>query len=299
MTLGPAMADSGAKVMMVQRSPTYVASRPDQDKIANFLRKILPASIAYSITRFKNTRYQEYLYKQSRKAPKVLKKILLDSVRKHLGVEMTQKHFTPSYNPWDQRLCLIPNGDLFRAIKRGDLEIRTEEIDSFVEHGLKLSSGEVLPADAIVTATGLRMKVLCGVEVIVDKNKIDLSESYTYKGMMFSKIPNLVQTFGYINASWTLRADLTSEYACRLINHMESVGADFVIPTLSQEDLSEAPRDWIEDFPSGYMKRAMHLFPKQGNGPWQNTQDFSKDKQMIRRSPIDDRALVFSSLTAS
>ena len=299
MTLGPAMADSGAKVTMVQRSPTYVASRPDQDKIANFLRKILPAPIAYSITRFKNTRYQEYLYKQSRKAPKVLKKILLDSVRKHLGVEMTQKHFTPSYNPWDQRLCLIPNGDLFRAIKRGDLEIRTEEIDSFVEHGLKLSSGEVLPADAIVTATGLRMKVLCGVEVIVDKNKIDLSESYTYKGMMFSKIPNLIQTFGYINASWTLRADLTSEYACRLINHMESVGADFVIPTLSQEDLSEAPRDWIEDFPSGYMKRAMHLFPKQGNGPWQNTQDFSKDKQMIRRSPIDDRALVFSSMTAS
>ena len=299
MTLGPAMADSGAKVTMVQRSPTYVASRPDQDKIANFLRKFLPAPIAYSITRFKNTRYQEYLYKQSRKAPKVLKKILLDSVRKHLGVEMTQKHFTPSYNPWDQRLCLIPNGDLFRAIKRGDLEIRTEEIDSFVEHGLKLSSGEVLPADAIVTATGLRMKVLCGVEVIVDKNKIDLSESYTYKGMMFSKIPNLIQTFGYINASWTLRADLTSEYACRLINHMESVGADFVIPTLSQEDLSETPRDWIEDFPSGYMKRAMHLFPKQGNGPWQNTQDFSKDKRMIRRSPIDDRALVFSSMTAS
>ena len=299
MTLGPAMADSGSKVTMVQRSPTYVASRPDQDKIANFLRKILPAPIAYSITRFKNTRYQEYLYKQSRKAPKVLKKILLDSVRKHLGVEMTQKHFTPSYNPWDQRLCLIPNGDLFRAIKRGDLEIRTEEIDSFVEHGLKLSSGEVIPADAIVTATGLRMKVLCGVEVIVDKNKIDLSESYTYKGMMFSKIPNLIQTFGYINASWTLRADLTSEYACRLINHMESVGADFVIPTLSQEDLLEAPRDWIEDFPSGYMKRAMHLFPKQGNGPWQNTQDFSKDKQMIRRSPIADRALVFSSMTAS
>ena len=293
MTLGPAMADSGAKVTMVQRSPTYVASRPDQDKIANFLRKVLPAPIAYSITRFKNTRYQEYLYKQSRKAPKVLKKILLDSVRKHLGVEMTQKHFTPSYNPWDQRLCLIPNGDLFRAIKRGDLEIKTEEIDSFVEHGLKLSSGEVLPADAIVTATGLRMKVLCGVEVIVDKNKIDLSESYTYKGMMFSKIPNLIQTFGYINASWTLRADLTSEYACRLINHMESVGADFVIPTLSQEDLSEVPRNWIEDFPSGYMKRAMHLFPKQGNGPWQNTQDFSKDKRMIRRSPIDDRALVF------
>ena len=271
----------------------------DQDKIANFLRKILPAPIAYSITRFKNTRYQEYLYKQSRKAPKVLKKILLDSVRKQLGVEMTQKHFTPNYNPWDQRLCLIPNGDLFRAIKRGDLEIRTEEIDSFVEHGLKLSSGEVILADAIVTATGLRMKVLCGVEVIVDKNKIDLSESYTYKGMMFSKIPNLIQTFGYINASWTLRADLTSEYACRLINHMESVGADFVIPTLSQEDLLEAPRDWIEDFPSGYMKRAMHLFPKQGNGPWQNTQDFSKDKQMIRRSPIADRALVFSSMTAS
>ena len=299
MTLAPAMADGGAKVTMVQRSPTYVASRPDRDKVANFLRKILPAPIAYSITRLKNTKYQEYLYKQSRKAPKVLKQILLDSVRKQLGVEMTEKHFTPSYNPWDQRLCLIPNGDLFRAIKRGDLDIKTEEIDSFVENGLKLSSGEVLPADAIVTATGLRMKVLCGVEVTVDKKKIDLSESYTYKGMMFSKIPNLIQTFGYINASWTLRADLTSEYACRLINHMESVGADFVIPTLSQEDLLEAPRDWIEDFPSGYMKRAMHLFPKQGNGPWQNTQDFSKDKQMIRRSPIDDRALVFSSAAAS
>ena len=298
MTLGPAMADSGAKVTMVQRSPTYVASRPDEDKVANFLRKILPDRIAYSITRFKNTRYQEYLYKQSRKAPKVLKKILLDSVRKHLGVEMTQKHFTPSYNPWDQRLCLIPNADLFRAINRGDLEIRTEEIESFVENGLKLSSGEVLPADAIVTATGLRMKVLCGVDIIVDKNKIDLSDSFTYKGMMFSKIPNLIQTFGYINASWTLRADLTSEYACRLINHMESVNADFVVPTLSEEDLFETPRDWIEDFPSGYMKRAMHLFPKQGSGPWQNTQDFSKDKKMVRRSSIQDSALVFSSVDA-
>ncbi|MBA57571.1 MAG: FAD-containing monooxygenase EthA [Gammaproteobacteria bacterium] len=299
MTLAPAMADSGAKVTMVQRSPTYVASRPDEDKFANFLRKVLPESWAYAITRFKNTRYQAYLYQKSRVSPGILKKILLDSVRNHLGKEMTDKHFTPSYNPWDQRLCLIPNADLFTVIKRGDLDLRTEGIDSFVEDGLKLISGEILPADIIVTATGLKLKVLSGVKFVVDEKEIDLARSYTYKGMMFSSIPNLIQTFGYINASWTLRADLTSEYACRLLNHMDKVGADFVTPTLSEEDMVPESRDWIEDFPSGYMKRSMHLFPRQGPGPWQNTQDFSRDKKMVRRSAITDRAMIFSNRTLS
>ena len=294
MTLVPSMADQGAEhITMVQRSPTYVASRPDQDGIANFLRKWLPESWAYAITRFKNTQLQAYFYKRTRVAPGWVKKKLLDAVRRHLGDGMTDKHFTPSYNPWDQRLCLIPNADLYRAINRGAVDVRTEQIDTFVKQGLKLQSGEILPADIIVTATGLKLIVLSGVEFIVDGEKIDPAACFSYKGMMYSGIPNMAQTFGYINASWTLRADLTSEYVCRLLNHMDQTGMSSVTPTLREEDQGMQARPWIEGFPAGYMMRSMHLFPRQGEGPWRNTQDFSADKKMVRKMPIADSALVF------
>lgn len=295
MTIVPAMAELGAEVTMVQRSPTYVVSAPDQDSIANFLRKCLPASWAYAITRFKNTQLQHWVYRRTRVAPQVVKKKLLGLVRKHLGPDYdVDKHFTPSYNPWDQRMCLIPNADLFNAINSGGAKVVTEQIDCFVEEGLKLATGEVLPADAIVTATGLQLIVLSGVEFFVDDCKVDVSDTFSYKGMMYSDVPNMAQTFGYINASWTLRADLTSEYVCRLLNEMDKLGMTQVTPTLRPEDEDMAVKPWISDFPAGYMMRSMHLFPKQGEGPWRNTQNYKLDKKMVRKAPIVDTVLKFS-----
>ena len=294
MTLVPAMADRGAHVTMVQRSPTYVASRPDEDWIANTLRKVLPASWAYAITRYKNTKLQGYMYKKCKEAPGMVKRRLMKELAKWFDDDYIKAHFTPEYNPWDQRMCLIPNADLYKAINRGDVVVRTEHIDTFVEEGLKLKSGEVIPADIIVTATGLKLTVLSGVEYFVDELPVSVPDTFSYKGMMFSGIPNMAQTFGYINASWTLRADLTSEYVCRLLNHMDDLGMAQVTPTLRDVDAGMEVRPWIDDFPAGYMTRSMHLFQKQGEGPWRNTQDFEADKKMIRNEPIADSALKFS-----
>jgi len=203
MTLVPEMAKQADHVVMVQRSPTYVVSLPDTDRIANFLRKILPEKAAYAITRWKNVRYQQFVYGRSRSAPEKVKKQLLKMVRKELGPDYDiDKHFTPSYGPWDQRLCLIPNSDLFQAINSGKASVATDEIESFTENGLLLKSGEELPADIIVTATGLNLLVLGGAEFVVDGRQIDFSETFSYKAMMYSDVPNLVSTFGYINASW-------------------------------------------------------------------------------------------------
>lgn len=294
MTMVPAMAEKGAQVTMLQRSPTYVVSRPDQDKVANTLRKILPDSWAYAITRFKNTALQGYFYRRTRTQPGRIKQMILNAIRKELGDDYVAEHFTPAYNPWDQRLCLIPNGDLYEAIKNGSAEVVTDHIDEFVADGIKTKSGKHLPADIIVTATGLRLSVLSGVDFVVDGNTVNVPETFSYKGMMYSSIPNLIQTFGYINASWTLRADLTSEYLCRLLNHMDEIGMEQVTPTLRNEDAGMVERPWIDDFPAGYMTRSMHLFPKQGEGPWRNTQDFAADKRMIRHAPIEDTALKFT-----
>lgn len=294
MTMVPSMANQGAQVTMVQRSPTYVVSRSDEDKIANFLRKFLPADWAYRLTRLKNTVLQGYMYRLTRTSPEWIKEKLLNGVRAQLGDDYVEEHFTPSYNPWDQRLCLIPNADLYKAIRNGSVEVVTQQIDTFVDDGLKLETGEVLPADIIVTATGLKLIVLSGVEFVVDGLPVNIADTFSYKGMMFSGIPNMAQTFGYINASWTLRADLTSEYICRLLNHMDKTGMSSVTPTLRDEDADMEVRPWIDDFPAGYMKRSMHLFQKQGEGPWRNTQNFGADKKMVRKAPIADSALVFS-----
>ncbi len=295
MTLVPAMAEQGARVTMVQRSPTYVVSRPDQDAIANALRRFLPERWAYAITRFKNVRLRRFFYHRTRTRPGKVKRMLLDAVRKHLGDDYVEKHFTPRYNPWDQRLCLIPNADLFESIKSGKADVVTDHIARFTESGLELASGERLDADIIVTATGLQLVVLSGIEVEVDGSPVDLSETWSYKGMMFSDVPNLVQTFGYINASWTLRADLTAEYVCRLLNHMQANGMRQCTPRLREEDRDMVARPWIDDFSAGYMQRAMHLFPRQGDrGPWRNTQNYAADRKMIRNEPLEDGALQFT-----
>jgi cation diffusion facilitator CzcD-associated flavoprotein CzcO len=298
MTLVPAMAESAASVTMLQRSPTYVVSRPDEDKIANTLRKFLPEKWAYNLTRFKNTQMQSFIYKRSRTAPQKMKTQLIGMVKQALGPNYdVEKHFTPSYNPWDQRLCLIPNADLFESIKSGKTNVVTEHIDRLTADGVLLKNGELLKADILVTATGLNLQLLGGAQFSVDGRPVDFPETVTYKGMMYSGVPNLVQTFGYINASWTLRADLTAEFACRVINHMDQLGVSQVTPLLREEDRNMQLGSWIEDFSAGYMSRVMHLFPKQGDrDPWRNTQNYQLDKKIIRKAALEDGALIFGPL---
>lgn len=295
MTLVPSMAEHGADVTMVQRSPTYVVSAPDKDKIANGLRKILPEKWAYAITRFKNIKLQRFMYERTRTAPEKVKAMLLKMVRKELGPDYdVDKHFTPSYNPWDQRMCLVPNSDLFQSIKSGSAKVVTEHIDCFTEKGLKLANGEELEADVIVTATGLKLTVMSGVEFLVDGKKVHFPDTFSYKGMMYSDVPNMVHTFGYVNASWTLRADLTAEYACKLVNRMDELGMRQCTAVLPVEDSNMPSKPWIDDFTAGYMSRVMHLFPKQGEkAPWVNTQNYILDKKMVRNAALEDGVLTF------
>ena len=233
MTLVPAMAQTAGHITMLQRSPTYVVSRPDQDALANRLRKFLPERLAYGITRWKNVTLQAMMYRKTRTDPEKVKSLILAGVRKELGPDFdVETHFTPRYNPWDQRLCLVPNSDLFAAIRSGKASVVTDHIDTFTQDGVRLKSGQELKADIIVTATGLNMAAMGEATFSVDGAPVDFGQTWTYKGMMFSGVPNLVNTFGYINASWTLRADLTCEYVCRLVGHLDKVGATQVTPRL-------------------------------------------------------------------
>jgi cation diffusion facilitator CzcD-associated flavoprotein CzcO len=222
-------------------------------------------------------------------------------VRDSLGDDYdVDTHFTPTYNPWDQRMCLVPDGDLFDVIKSGKANVVTDHIDRFTATGIALKSGVTLEADIIVTATGLELQLLGGTTFSMDGAPIDFASTYTYKGMMYSGIPNLIQTFGYVNASWTLRADLNAEYACRLINHMDVTGTRQCTPTLRAEDQDMQQRPWIDDFTAGYMTRALHLFPKQGDHePWENTQDYKRDKKLIRRAALEDGVLIFGTPLSS
>jgi cation diffusion facilitator CzcD-associated flavoprotein CzcO len=299
MTMVPSMTQKGAQVTMVQRSPTYVVSRPAEDKIANTLRRWLPEKVAYAITRLKNTTLSGYFYRRTRTHPERTKAQLLHMATQNLGEDMVKAHFTPSYNPWDQRMCLIPDGDLYKALNQKQAQVVTGEIDTWTEAGLKMTDGTEVEGDIIVTATGITLTVMSGIQFDLDGTPINFPDTFTYKGMMYSGIPNMAHTFGYINASWTLRADLTAEYVCRLLNHMQDAKQTVVTPTLRPEDNNMPVRDWIEDFSAGYMRRMMHLFPKQGNDPWRNTQDYKLDKKMIRQAPIEDGALVFSAQASS
>jgi monooxygenase len=296
MTLVPAMADEAEHVVMLQRSPTYVVARPDVDKVAGMLRKILPEKVAYALTRWKNTTMQQFVYKRSRTEPEKIKKLLLKGVQDALGENYdVATHFTPSYNPWDQRLCLVPNGDLFTAIKNGQASVVTDRIDHIDANGIALQSGQRIDADVIVTATGLNLVTLGKVAFIVDGTPVDFSTTWTYKGIAYSGVPNLASSFGYINASWTLRADLTCEYVCRLLNHMDATGTTQCTPRLRPEDEGMEEKSWIDNFSAGYMERVMDQFPKQGDHePWINPQNYKRDKKLFRESPLDDGAMQFS-----
>ena len=296
MTLVPNMAQSAAKVTMLQRSPTYVISRPSVDAGANWLRRHLPAKMAYAITRWRNTVWQQFFYGLSRVAPSVLRRSLLKKVRQELGdILDVEKHFTPHYNPWDQRLCLVPDDDLFQVLKAGRADVVTDHIDHIDADGIMLQSGEHLDADVIVSATGLNLVILGDAQFTIDGDAIDFSKEWTYKGMMCSNIPNMIQTFGYINASWTLRADLIAHWATRVIKHMQEKGYSKFTPRIPQQLANAMPkRLWIDDFSAGYMQRVLHLFPKQGDQhPWVNPQNFRKDRRMFRDEPLEDGALIF------
>ena len=281
---------------MLQRSPTYVLSLPDEDVIANVLRRVLPPKLAYAVTRWKNVGVQQFLYRRTRSHPEQIKRILLRRVQKELGPDYdVARHFTPAYDPWDQRLCIVPRGDLFAAIRSGKASVVTDQIETFTEQGIALTSGRELEADIVVTATGLSLVVLGEMRFTVDGEPVDFARTWAYKGMMSSGIPNLVSTFGYVNASWTLRADLVSEWVCRLVNHMDRVGARTVTPRLRPADADMPGRPWIADFSPSYIARAMHLFPKQGDRePWLNPQSYSEDKRSLRDGAIDDGVLCFS-----
>ena len=295
MTIVPALAGTASHVTMLQRTPTYVAAGPDRDVVANPLRKVLPDRTAYEITRWKNVRMQQWIYRRTRTQPEKVKSMLLTRVRKALpeGYDV-ERHFTPPYNPWDQRLCLVPNGDLFAAISRGDASVVTDHIDTFTPTGIRLRSGEELEADIVVTATGLNLVMLGEVHIVVDGEPVDFSHTWSYKGFAYSDVPNLASSFGYINASWTLRADLICSYVCRLLNHMRATGTHQCTPRLRAADADMPARPWIQDFSAGYMERVMDQFPKQGDRePWINPQDYARDKKMFAEAPVDDGVMQF------
>ena len=294
-TLVPAMAERAAHVTMLQRSPTYVVSRPAEDRIANWLRRRLPAGAAYAFTRWKNVLLGMFFYNLARKRPDLFKRMVAKGVRHQLGEEYAGKHFTPQYNPWDQRLCLVPNSDLFQAIRGGRASVVTDHIESFTETGLQLKSGEHLDADIVVTATGLVLKLMSGLQLVVDGAPVDLPQTLVYKGMMFSEVPNLAFAIGYTNASWTLKCDLTAEYVCRLLNHMGQHGYAVCTPRVNDPDLGTEP---VIDFTSGYVRRALHALPRQGTKtPWRLHQNYVRDLSMMRYGRVEDGVMEFRAVT--
>ena len=290
-TLVPAMADKAAHVTMLQRSPTYMVSMPAEDALANWARRHLPAGLAYDLTRLRKIFFQQLFFRLARSRPTKTKERLLNLIREQLPDYDLETHFTPSYNPWEQRLCLVPDNDMFLTIKEGKASIVTDHIERFTEKGLKLKSGQELEADVIVTATGLNLQMLGGADVFVDGQKIETGKTHAYKGTMLSGVPNLAFVFGYTNASWTLRADLISEYVCRLINYLGDYDLASATPRFNPEDYEDRP---FVDFSSGYFQRVAHLLPKQtAHAPWKQNQSYAHDLMDLRYGLIEDGVLEF------
>jgi monooxygenase len=292
-TLVPAMAERAAHVTMLQRSPSYVVSLPGQDPLASTLRRFLPAKLVYPIVRWKNVLMTMLVFQLSRRRPQVMKAMIRKALERRLppGYDI-DTHFKPRYNPWDQRMCLVPDGDLFEAITAGRASVVTDRIDTFTEKGLQLMSGAELEADLVVTATGLNMVPLGDIDITVDGQDVALPETLTYKGMMLSGVPNLAFTVGYTNASWTLKCELTCEYVCRLLNHMDERGDRICTPRNRDPSVTDEP---LVDFSSGYVLRAIDRFPRQGSkAPWRLHQNYARDLVLLRFGAVDDDALEFS-----
>jgi cation diffusion facilitator CzcD-associated flavoprotein CzcO len=297
-TLIPAMAEQGAAhVTMLQRSPSYVFSLPGRDPLADLLRRVLPPQHAYPLVRWKNVLLASLMYHVSRRRPAFMRRLLRRGVERRLppGYDL-DTHFNPSYEPWDQRLCLVPDGDLFETISAGKASVVTDRVETFTETGLKLASGAELEADVIVTATGLNLLVFGGIALSVDGRQTSFAETVGYKGIMFSGLPNLALTLGYTNASWTLKADLAAHWICRLLNHMDANGHDVCTPRRpGPEELTQP----FIDLRSGYVLRSIEQLPKQGmRMPWRLHQNYPRDVMLLKRGSIADEGLAFSRVGA-
>jgi cation diffusion facilitator CzcD-associated flavoprotein CzcO len=291
-TLVPALASEGAQVVLLQRTPSYYFIRPAADRIGLLLRRVLPERWAYALTRAKNVALGSLFFRWSRSRPQQVRKILLKQVAQALPAgQALSPHFTPPYGPWQQRLCLVPDGDLFKALADGRTEVVTDHIESFTEHGLRLASGRELQADIIVSATGLQLQLLGGASFSLDGVPLQTGSLVTYKGVMYAGVPNLAATFGYLAASWTLKADLTSLYVCRVLNHLRDTGTRVAMPGAPPAGHTLAP---FADFSSGYIQRAMHLLPRQGTqGPWKLFDHYADDRRRLQQEPVDDGVLAF------
>ena len=290
-TIVPAIAENADHVVMIQRSPTYVVSRPSKDAINKFLKKILPTRVTYFLIRWKNILFQSFSFFMAKKFPERTKSKILDLAKSEIGSDNVNQYFTPSYKPWDQRICLVPDSDLFNAINNKKASIVTDTISEFQSDGILLDSGKKIEADIIITATGIELNSLNDINVTIDNIKVVANERLTYKGMMLSGVPNFAISFGYVNASWTLRADLACEYVCRLINLMDKKGVKCCMP---MDDKSAYGDDKLIDFTSGYFQRGLSQMPKQGNkAPWKNYQNYIKDIFAVRLMSIDDTNLKF------
>jgi cation diffusion facilitator CzcD-associated flavoprotein CzcO len=290
-TVVPAMTDRAEHVTMLQRSPTYVVSLPGKDPIANALRRVLPEKVAYSVTRWKNVLLVMASYIISRRWPHVIKNAIRKMQLQDLTPEQIDEHFTPTYNPWDQRMCVVPDGDLFDALKAGKASIVTDHIDSFTKNGILLKSGRELPADIIVTATGLNLLAFGGIDLTVDGDPVNLPDHMTYKAIMLNDVPNFVFGIGYTNASWTLKIDLTYDYLWKLLKHMDATGTTWCVPRLNDPSITPAP---MLDFSSGYVTRSIDQFPRAGSRkPWSLRMNYIVDRLALSRGSVDDGTMEF------
>ena len=297
-TLVPALAKDAARVTMLQRSPSYVVTRPSKDAKAIWMYRHFPRKFAAELTKWKNVLYSITMFYLARTKPEMLKGVIIRGIKQQLHPDYdVERHFTPRYNPWDQRICLVPDGDLFAAIRSGRVDIVTDTIEEIVESGIRLSSGTILPADIIVSATGLVVQLMGGAEILVDGVPAKLNEKLVYKGAMFSGVPNLALAFGYTNNSWTLRCDLTARFVCRLLKYMDRKGWSVCVPNLPDPSVNPEP---LLDFSSGYVRRADGVLPRQGQKPpWRVPQNYVKDLASFTFGSVDDGTMHFLRTSAA
>jgi cation diffusion facilitator CzcD-associated flavoprotein CzcO len=299
-TLVPALAKSTAHVTIVQRSPSYVMALPSVDLLSGWLAKVLPTAPVYRLARRRNVLLSRLLYKACRRWPQLMRRVFQWNVRRLLGAEFDMRHFTPRYAPWDERLCIVPSNDLFVALREKRASIETGEIDAFTESGVRMNSGRTIDADVIVTATGLDVQVLGGVDVFVDGEPCALNQRLTYKAVLIEGVPNFAWIFGYTNLTWTMKSDLAGHYLCRLFKHMEHAGMDVVVPRAAAGDVDPGDAGVLESLKSGYVRRSRQLTPRQGRAlPWRVQMNYELDRPMLLDDPVADRALVFSRRGAS
>jgi cation diffusion facilitator CzcD-associated flavoprotein CzcO len=293
-TMVPVMAETAARVTMLQRSPTFMVSRPSIDRFAQFLRKILPTKMSYAMIRWRNIWLQRFIYRRARANPASMSEKIIALARKEMpNLADFEEHFTPRYAPWEQRLCLVPDGDMFKTLANGKAQIVTEQIECFTEKGILLESGKELEADIIVTATGLNLSVLGQLKLSINGTGINIANHVWYKGVMFNDIPNMFNIFGYVNASWTLKTDIVADYVCRLLMTMDEKKKAIATPHLVDSHMTRLP--FVENFSSGYIARSLDKLPKNGDRhPWRLLQDYAADKKILTQEPVDDGVMVFS-----